>query len=83
MRRNPEALWRAGVQFLVLGRPDGSVITVSGSGVDVWTLLALDPTIDELAETLAARYRADRSTVRTDVTRMVEQLVAQGFVVDG
>jgi hypothetical protein len=83
VRRNPEALWRAGVQFLVLGRPDGSVITVTGPGVDVWTLLALDPTIDELVETLAARYGGDRSTVRTDVTRLVEQLVGQGFVVDG
>jgi hypothetical protein len=83
VRRNPETLWRAGVQFLVLGRPDGSVITVSGPGVDVWTLLVLDPTIDDLVETLAARYGADQSTVRTDVTQLVEQLLAQGFVVDG
>ena len=83
MRRNPEALWRAGVQFLVLGRPDGSVITVSGPGADVWALLVLDPTVDELVETLAARYGADRSTVRTDVTSLVERLVAQGFIVDG
>jgi hypothetical protein len=82
IKRGPDVLWRATGQLLVLGRPDGTVITVTGPGADVWQLLGTTP-LEQLVADLAAQYGASAPVVRADVQALLAQLRLQGFVVDG
>jgi hypothetical protein len=81
VRPAPEALWRVGDQFLVLGRPDGHVITISGPGHDVWELVRQGLLLDDVVLRLSERYGADPTVVRKDVIALLTQLRSEGFVV--
>lgn len=76
-------LWRATDQLLVLGRPDGTVITVTGPGADLWRLLGATATVERLVADLAAGYDVPASVIRADVDALLAQLRRQEFVVDG
>jgi hypothetical protein len=69
--------------LLVLGRPDGTVITVTGPGADVWRLLGTTATLEQLVADLAARYGGSAAVIRADVHALLAQLRRQEFVVDG
>jgi hypothetical protein len=79
-RRNPNALWRAAPDYLVLGTVDGRTIEVNGPGCDVWDLLAGWAGDGELAATLGRRYGVGEEIVSRDVRSLLEDLHAQGYV---
>lgn len=74
-RRRADVLWRRSLDAVVL-LPSGAtdVVTIAGTGVDVWDLLDTWRTIDTLTELLGQQYGADPGVVVTDVTVFVDGL---------
>jgi hypothetical protein len=54
--------------------------SASGSGADAWTWIEAGRPIADVAAAIAERYRIDAARAREDVTRFVEQLLAEGLV---
>jgi hypothetical protein len=78
-RRRPDVLWRRSLDALVLLPPSAEeVMTVGGTGADVWELLETWRTVDGLAQSLSQHYEADEAIVHRDLEVLVAQLVEQG-----
>jgi Coenzyme PQQ synthesis protein D (PqqD) len=75
-RRRIDTGWRAtpiGLVLLPAGRRDP--VTVAGSAVAVWNLLAEPITRADLADRLADRFGAPPTTVQADVGRLLARLI--------
>ena len=78
-RRRPEVLWRRSLDAVVLLPPSAEeVVTVGGTGADVWELLETWRTVDGLAQSLSQRYEADEGIVHRDLETLLAQLVEHG-----
>jgi hypothetical protein len=78
-RRRPEVLWRRSLDALVLlPRSAEEVVTVGGTGADVWDLLDTWRTVDGLAQSLSQRYLADEAMVHRDLEALIALLVEHG-----
>jgi hypothetical protein len=78
-RRRPDVLWRRSLQAVLLlppGRDD--VVTVGGTGGEVWDLLDTWRSVDGLVELLAPRYEADPAEIARDVEALLGDLEALG-----
>jgi len=80
-RRRPDVLWRRSLDSVVL-LPAGSddVITVSGTGADVWDLLETERSIEGLVGLLCEHYRGDPAIVALDVEQLVADLAGRGVL---
>lgn len=68
-------------ETIVVDLDSGSYYSLRGSGSYVWRLLESGVTVSEAADHVAQFYGEDRDAVASDVTKLVEQLVADGLVV--
>jgi hypothetical protein len=80
-RRRAEVLWRRSLDAVVL-LPPGSddVVTVAGTGADVWDLLDTWRTVDGLVALLAQRYQGDPGAVAADLEVLLGDLAGFGAV---
>jgi Coenzyme PQQ synthesis protein D (PqqD) len=58
----------------------GSAALLNATAAAVWRLLDGRRTVDDIADHLAATYRADPDTVRRDVRRTVRNLTSTGVL---
>ena len=79
--RRPDVLVRRSLDALVLLPVEGDeVLTLAGTGPEVWDLLAEPRSLDELATILAARHGAPDDVVAADIEPVLRQLVDSGAV---
>lgn len=78
--RASAALWRSVPGYLALAKPDGTLTEVRGPGADVWQEIERPAELDQIVESLALRYLADRSVVLQDVRRLLVELEKGGYV---
>ena len=76
--RGPDVVWRAVDQLLVVGRPDGTVLTVTGPGSDVWQLLDTGASVDQIVAELSERYRRTRRGGRRRRRRVARRPAGAG-----
>ena len=78
--RAQNVLCRTAPGYLALMTPDGAPSEIFGPGAEVWSLLEQPAEIDALVDAMASTYSADRDVVTGDVQRLLEQLLADGYV---
>lgn len=78
--RSPVVFWRTGDFGVVLLAPAmADPITIDGPGPQLWELLSVARTEDEIVQELAERFAADPSVIRRDVRPILDQLVTLGL----
>jgi hypothetical protein len=78
-RRRPDVLWRRSLDAVVLlPVAADDVVTVAGTGIDIWNLLDTWRTVDSLVHMLSAEYGADPTVVHADVTALLTSLEELG-----
>ncbi len=78
-RRRPDVLWRRSLDAVVLLPLSAEeVVTIGGTGADVWELLETWRTVDGLAQSLSQRYEADEAIVYRDLEALLAHLVECG-----
>lgn len=81
-RRSDAALTRSFAGEVVLALSDREDVQhLSGTGADVWQVLAEELTLPSLIELLADRYGVDAEAIRDQVESFVSDLVGLGAVV--
>lgn len=79
--RRPEILWRRTFDRVVILVPStDEVVDLGESGVGIWDLLGEPMTPAELAGDLAVEYAAEAQDIVSDVTSVLEDLVALGVL---
>ena len=74
-RRRPDLLWRRSLDAVMLLPPDGDdVITIAGTGVEMWKLLDTWRTVEALTDLMATHYGADRRIVEPDLEVLINEL---------
>ena len=77
--RSPHVLQRRTLDTCVLlGIDADEPVILGGTGADVWTLLAEARTLDQLVGILAEHYAGDAAVIATDVSALLDTLVAGG-----
>jgi hypothetical protein len=79
-RRAAGVLWRAAPGYLALATVDGRTIEVHGPGREVWICLRDWILEEDLNDTLAGQYDADKQLVGSDVRALLTELHARGYV---
>jgi hypothetical protein len=75
-RRRAAVLWRRTLEAVVLLPVEGDeVVTLAGTGTEIWELLAEPRTLEALVTVLADAHAADPAIVATDVEPVLERLV--------
>lgn len=83
-RRAAGVVWRqAHGSVFVLPDAGGDVVVLTGTGEELWWLLAEPMTIDQVAHRLAEKYGVPDQAVSRDVTPVVADLAARGVVERG
>jgi hypothetical protein len=78
-RRHPAVLWRRSLDaVLLLPEHAAEPVTLEGTGVALWELLAEPATVAQLAAVLAEAHDADPAVVAADIEPVVAQLAALG-----
>ncbi|MFW6041800.1 MAG: PqqD family protein [Guyparkeria sp.] len=67
--------------IMVLPITESKVVTLSGTGEDVWGLLGEPHTVPALAQRLAERYGAPPATVMADLASVLDDLAQRGVLV--
>ena len=82
LMRAPDLLIRTGAFGVVaLGHSVPTPVSLAGSGVQVWELLATPRTFGALIDDLLGRYDGvDRETITADVGRLVDRLADLGIL---
>ena len=79
--QRPDVLTRRSLDALVLLPVEGDeVLTLAGTGPEVWDLLAEPRSLDELASILGARHAAADDVVAHDIEPILRQLAEGGVV---
>jgi hypothetical protein len=74
-------LWRRTAdRVLLLPATEGELVSLTGTGVVLWDLLAEPTDADELCRTLASVYGADPRIVATDIAPVLEDLTARRLI---
>jgi hypothetical protein len=80
-RRRPDVLWRRSLDaVLLLPRGSEDVVTVGGTGADVWALLDTWRDLDSLVTLLAPHYSGDRARIAADVQALLRELEGRAAV---
>ncbi len=78
-RRQPGASWRRSLRGVVVLAPGADEpLTVTGSGRDIWDLLARPRSTEDLVSALSEQFAADPASIRPDVVALVARLAAAG-----
>jgi len=67
-------------EVLAIDNHTGAYVSITGSGVAIWNLLAAGYNPAEAADALALRHTTDRDPVRDAVVAFVDKLVENGLV---
>lgn len=67
-------------EVVVIHLMTGVYYALSGTGADVWTLVAAGVDPETATDHLAARYGVERDRVHAHVTRLVDDLVAEDLL---
>lgn len=79
--RAPDLLWRRTFdRVLILVPGTGDVVTLAGTGVDLWDALVVPRSLGQLATGLAELYETSRTEVEHDVAPVVADLAARGVL---
>jgi hypothetical protein len=77
--RAADALWRRGdFGVVVLGARRADPVTLAGTGVAIWDLLARPHRRDELVDALASRFAVDTARVADDIGPVLDDLLSGG-----
>jgi hypothetical protein len=68
-------------EVLAIDNRTGCYMSITGSGVPIWNLIAVGHTPAEATEALAARFSGDLESMRAAVLAFVDRLVETGLVV--
>lgn len=82
-QRATDVLWRRAsdrVLLLPCGEGDREVVSLSGTGVVLWDLLADRASMDDLTSTLAVAFGADPVVVATDIAPVLDDLVERRLI---
>lgn len=81
--RSEDVLTRSVEDSVLLLRPDGSgrVVSLSGSGPEIWRLLSQPLSVEELVARLAERFGVPTSSIDGDVRRTLTALVEANVIV--
>lgn len=79
-RRAPNArAARAGPGVVLLHLDRGTYYTLNETGAFLWERLDGARTLDEISNELIERFEIDPATARSDLTELVDELVAEGL----
>jgi hypothetical protein len=80
-RRHPDVLWRRSLDaVLVLPHAGREPLTLGGAGPEIWVLLGVPWSLDDLVTHLSEGHAADRDVIAADVGRLLQQLTELGLV---
>lgn len=80
--RRTDVLWRRTHDRLLILVPGGdTILTLGGSGLDLWAALEEPGSVQELAQRLAAVYAAPADGIASDIGPVIEDLARSGAVV--
>jgi hypothetical protein len=79
--RAPGVLWRRSLDaVLVFGPGADGPRTLTGTGTELWDLLAAPITVEELVGSLAVRHGADGNVVEADLVPVLAELATLGVL---
>ena len=79
--RRGDVLWRRTPDRVVILIPaTGEFVTLTTTGRDLWAVLEEPGAVGDLAERLAAAYRAPADQIEADIAPVIEQLRRCGAV---
>jgi hypothetical protein len=79
VRRRDDVLWRRSLDaVLLLPTTRREPVTLTGTGPEVWELLAHPASVADLVRDLAHGYATDSRTVEGDLVELLERLSALG-----
>jgi len=70
-------------ELIAIDLSGGSYYSLSGSGPAIWGLLLGSATEAEICEALALTHEGEPETIRSEVARLLEQLLESGLAVPG
>ena len=74
-------VWREfGGEVVILDLESQHYFGLTGSGNDMWQLIAEHGSSDQVIEKLLARYDVDPASLRADFEKLVSELAARGMV---
>ena len=83
-QRAAGVVWRQAYGSLfVLPESGRDVVVLTGTGEDLWWLLAEPTTIDQATRSLAEKYGVPEATVTRDLVPVVDDLTARGVLERG
>ena len=75
--QNPDVIATdLGDELVLLHRNTRAVFTLNATGREVWRRLEEPCTIDAAVEAVTTAFTVDEATARTDVTRLLDELIA-------
>ena len=82
LRIHPDVVWRdVDGEIVLLNVITGQYFGLDGSGSRVWQILDRGAvSVGAVCETLSTEFDVDRATIESDVTTLVNELVAQQLV---
>jgi hypothetical protein len=79
--RADRVLWRRTTdRVVILASPLDELISMTGTGRDLWDCLAVPRTVADIASELAARYDVAPDRVLADIAPVLEELVGRGVI---
>ena len=69
-------------EIVLLHIDRGEYFGMNAVGQQVWHLLEVPRSVDDLVVEIAAEYDAEESTIRSDITQLVTQLLDKGILVN-
>lgn len=76
-----DVVWREfGGEVLMLDLASQHYFGLTGSGSEMWQLIAEHGSSDPVIESLLAKYEVDAASLRADFERLVEELAAKGML---
>ena len=66
-------------EAMIVDVTTGDYFSLNGVATDVWTGLHAGHRVDDIVDTVASKYGADRSTVERDVADLVDELAEIGL----
>ena len=80
-QHSPDVLWRrVGNGVLLMARADQQILSLVGSGSDLWRLLTSPRSIHESAAMLAQQYDVPVEDIARDIEPVLASLSSQGIL---
>jgi hypothetical protein len=77
LRPSPDVVYRVlGDEAVLVNLATNDVFELNATGVAVWTLVEEGHSVDQIVDTLIARFDVDRATAEHEVATLLGKLVA-------